>query len=173
MWVKPGAITWMSKTAEPSTGSLARVIADAERLGLDIQPVRLDEGTKTAEAAAAACGCAVDQIIKSIIFREAGGDRHFLFLTAGGNRVDPERASAVAGVSLEKANAASIRAVTGFAIGGVSPLGHLTPIETFLDPKILDYDVIWAAAGTPNHVFAINPKLLAAALAPKVANFTV
>ena len=166
----------MSKTAEaPTAGagsaSLARVIADAERLGLAIAPIRLAEGTKTAEQAAAACGCLVDQIIKSIVFRVAGGDRHVLFLTAGGNRVDPAKAGALVGAGLEKADAASIRAHTGFAIGGVSPLGHLKPIETYLDPRILDYEVIWAAAGTPNHVFCVDPRALAAALRPAVADF--
>jgi prolyl-tRNA editing enzyme YbaK/EbsC (Cys-tRNA(Pro) deacylase) len=163
----------MSGTAEaPVSASLARVIADAARLGLDIAPVRLDEGTTTAADAARACGCAVDQIIKSIVFRVAGQDRHVLFLTAGGNRVDPAKAGRLAGARLEKADAASIRAHTGFAIGGVSPLGHLSPIETFLDPKILSYPLIWAAAGTPHHVFAVDPRALVAALAPKVADFT-
>lgn len=163
----------MSRTARPvSSASVARVIADAGRLGLDIDVVQLDAGTRTAEDAARACGCAVDQIIKSIVFRVAGGDRHVLFLTAGGNRVDPGKAAALVGAPLEKADAASIRAHTGFAIGGVSPLGHLTPIDTWLDPKILGFDVIWAAAGTPNHVFPIAPGALRDALDPVVADFT-
>ena len=122
----------------PESASLGRVRAEAARLGLDIAPVRLAEGTRTAEDAARACGCAVDQIVKSIVFRATGSDRHVLFLTAGGNRVSPGRAAALAGVALEKADAASIRAHTGFAIGGVAPLGHLRAIETWLDPKLLD-----------------------------------
>ena len=81
----------MSKTAEAESASLARVRAEAARLGLDIAPVRLAEGTRTAEDAARACGCTVDQIVKSIVFRETGSDRHVLFLTAGGNRVEPGR----------------------------------------------------------------------------------
>jgi len=163
----------MSKTARPgSSASVARVLADAERLGLDIEVVQLDAGTRTAEDAARACGCEVDQIIKSIVFRVAGSDRHVLFLTAGGNRVDPAKAAALVGAPLEKADAASIRAHTGFAIGGVSPLGHLTPIDTWLDPKILGFDLIWAAAGTPNHVFPLAPGALRDALDPVVADFT-
>jgi prolyl-tRNA editing enzyme YbaK/EbsC (Cys-tRNA(Pro) deacylase) len=163
----------MSSSARPvSSASVDRVLADAERLGLDIEVVQLDAGTRTAEDAARACGCAVDQIIKSIVFRVAGGDRHVLFLTAGGNRVHPGKAAALVGAPLEKADAASIRAHTGFAIGGVSPLGHLTPIDTWLDPKILGFDVIWAAAGTPNHVFPIAPGALRDALGPVVADFT-
>ncbi|CAN5695288.1 YbaK/EbsC family protein [soil metagenome] len=165
-----------SRTAEPASGassaSLARVLADAEARGLSIAPQRLGEGTRTAEDAARACCCGVDQIVKSIVFREAGSGRHLLFLTAGGNRVDPARASALAGVALAKANAASIRAHTGFAIGGVAPLGHLTSIETFLDPRLLDFEVIWAAAGTPHHVFAVEPRALRAALAPTIGDFT-
>jgi prolyl-tRNA editing enzyme YbaK/EbsC (Cys-tRNA(Pro) deacylase) len=160
----------MSKTAEESP-SVARVRAEAARLGLAIEPVRLDEGTRTAEAAARACGCSVDQIVKSIVFREAGGGCHYLFLTAGGNRVDPAKAAALAGGPLEKADAASIRAHTGFAIGGVAPLGHLQPIARWFDPKLLSYEVIWAAAGTPHHVFAVSPAALADALAATVADF--
>lgn len=153
--------------------SLARVVADAAARGLAIAPVLLAEGTRTAAEAARACGCEIDQIIKSIVFRLEGSDRHVLFLTAGGSRVDPEAAGALVGAPLAKADAASIRAHTGFAIGGVSPLGHLTPIETYLDPKILEFPVIWAAAGTPRHVFSIDPKVLAAALRPTIARFTV
>ena len=163
-----------SRTAETgggAGGSVARVVADAEARGLAIEPVRLDASTRTAEDAARACGCSVDQIVKSIVFRVAGSDRHVLFLTAGGNRVDPAKAAGLVGAPLEKADAASVRAHTGFAIGGVSPLGHLRPIETFLDPKIFDFDVIWAAAGTPNDVFAVSPRALRDALDPGVADF--
>ncbi len=164
----------MSKIAEPTTSaSLARVIADAKRRGLAIDPVHLPDGTRTAADAAHACGCAVDQIVKSIVFRVSGSERHVLFLTAGGNRVDPVKAGRLVGAELEKADAASIRAATGFAIGGVSPLGHLNDIETWLDPRILDFDVIWAAAGTPHHVFSVAPGSLAEAVGAKVADFAI
>lgn len=162
----------MSRTAEPRPDSLARVVAEAERLGLAIAPVRLDESSHTAADAARVCGCSVAQIIKSIVFRVEGGDRHVLFLTAGDRRVDPARAGALVGAALVKADAAGIRAHTGFAIGGVAPLGHVTPIETFLDPAILEHDIVWAAAGTPHHVFPVDPRALAAALRPMVAEFT-
>lgn len=94
-----------------------------------------------------------------------------LFLTAGGNRVDPAKAAALVGAPLEKADAAGVRAATGFAIGGVAPLGLLRPIETWLDPRLLDFDVVWAAAGTPNHVFAVAPEALATAATAVVADF--
>jgi prolyl-tRNA editing enzyme YbaK/EbsC (Cys-tRNA(Pro) deacylase) len=135
--------------------------------------VRLAEGTRTAGDAARACGCELDQIVKSIIFREAGTGRHLLFLTAGGNRVDPEKAGALAGARLEKADAAGVREHTGFAIGGVAPLGHLRPIDTWFDPRLLDFATVWAAAGTPEHVFEVTPARLAAAAGATVADFVV
>ena len=137
-----------------------------------IAPVRLDEGTRTAAEAARACGCGLDQIVKSIVFRAAGSDRHLLFLTAGGNRVDPAKAAALAGAGLEKADAAGVRAATGFAIGGVAPLGHLTALPVWLDPRLLDFETVWAAAGTPHHVFAVAPEALAAAVGAAIADFT-
>lgn len=159
--------------AAAESASVARVRADAARLGLAITIVRLDDTARTAADAARACGCMVDQIAKSIIFRAAGSDRHLLFLTAGGNRVDPAAAAALAGTPLEKADAASVRAATGFAIGGVAPIGHVRPIETWVDPRLLDYPVIWAAAGTPHHVFPVSPAALVEALGAPVVPFTV
>ena len=170
----------MSRTAEapgsppesaPESASLARVRAEAARLGLDIAPVHLDEGTRTAVDAARACGCALDQIVKSIVFRASGSDRHLLFLTAGGNRVDPAKASALAGLPLEKADAQGVRAATGFAIGGVAPLGSVTPLPAWLDPRLLDFPTVWAAAGTPHDVFEVPPRTLAEAVGATVADF--
>ena len=80
-----------------------------------------------------------------------------LFLTAGGNQVDAGKASALAGEPLGKADADLVRGQTGFVIGGVAPVGHLNPIRAWFDPRILDFDVVWAAAGTPRHVFPIAP----------------
>ncbi len=152
--------------------SLKRVVADAEARGLPIEVTHHTESTLTAEDAAKAAGVLVDQIVKSIIFRVKDSDEHILFLTAGNNRVDMDKAAAVCGKPLEKADAASIRAHTGFAIGGVSPLGHKTPIQAYLDPHILDFDLIWAAAGTPNHNFDCDPKRLLEVLDATVADFT-
>jgi prolyl-tRNA editing enzyme YbaK/EbsC (Cys-tRNA(Pro) deacylase) len=86
--------------------------------------------------------------------------------------VDTGKAARLAGASLVKADAASIRDHTGFAIGGVAPLGHVTPIDTWLDPRLLDFEQVWAAAGTPSHVFEVAPERLAAAVGATVANFT-
>lgn len=152
--------------------SVERVEAEAERLGLGVVVRRLDEGTHTAAQAARACGCEVDQIVKSIVFRVRDSERHVLFLTAGGSRVDPARASALAGAPLDKADAAGVRAHTGFAIGGVSPIGHLNPIATWIDPDVMRFDTVWAAAGSPNHVFSIAPERLRAATGATLAPFT-
>ncbi|QDL92748.1 YbaK/EbsC family protein [Paroceanicella profunda] len=142
--------------------SVKRVRAAAEALGLDIALREMDASTRTAAEAAAACGCAVNQIVKSLIF--AGGDGTLvLLLVAGGNRVDPEIASRACGTELGRADAAEVRARTGFAIGGVSPIGHLEAPRVFMDPTLLGFDTVWAAAGSPNAVFRVSPAVLAEA----------
>lgn len=152
--------------------SLKRVCADAQARGLEISPIRMDDGTTTAAMAAEAVGAKVAQIVKSVVLRAASGDEHLLFLTAGDNQVDLVAAADVAGIALEKADAASIRAVTGFAIGGVSPFGHKTPLRSFFDPGLLKWPVVWAAAGTPHHVFEIAPDRLMALTGAQPAAFT-
>ena len=151
--------------------SLKRVRAALQAAGIESEIVEMAEGTRTAEDAARAAGCAVDQIVKSIVFRGAESGHVVLFLTAGGNRVSADKASAVAGQRLGKADADLIRAETGFAIGGVAPLGHLTPIRSFFDPRLLDFATVWAAAGTPRHVFAASPGSLLAATGARTADF--
>lgn len=153
--------------------SLARVAAALQAGGLQITPLEMPGETRTAEQAAAAAGCGLDQIVKSILFAGAAPDRLFLFLTAGGNRVDPARATALAGEALGRADIATVRAITGFAIGGVAPVGHLAPLPTWLDPRLMDFSLVWASAGTPRHIFPIAPadlhRLTGATLAPFTA----
>ena len=151
--------------------SKARVIRALEAAGIQTQIVELAQA-KTAQMAADGVGCHVDQIAKSIIFRGADSATALLFLTAGGNMVDATKASALAGEALGKADAALIRAQTGFAIGGVAPVGHLNPIRAFLDPRLLEFTEIWAAAGTPHHVFAMNPQDLIRISGAQPADFT-
>ncbi|WP_137702345.1 YbaK/EbsC family protein [Marimonas lutisalis] len=127
---------------------------------------------RTAQMAADAVGCHVDQIAKSIIFRGDSSGEAVLFITAGGNQVDHAKATALAGEALGKADAALIRAQTGFAIGGVAPIGHLNPIRAFLDPRLLDFDIVWAAAGTPRHVFSVSPQDLLGMSGAQQADFT-
>ena len=140
--------------------SLDRVTAALAAHGVASTVQEMPDSTRTAAEAAAAAGCALDQIVKSIVFRGEITGHVRLFLTAGGNRVDPARASALAGEPLGKADAALIRAETGFAIGGVAPVGHLTPLPVWMDPRLFDFAVVWAAAGTPRHIFAIDPATL-------------
>jgi prolyl-tRNA editing enzyme YbaK/EbsC (Cys-tRNA(Pro) deacylase) len=151
--------------------SLARVRAALEAAGLASLPVEMPAETRTAQQAAQAAGCVVDQIAKSIIFAGASGQL-YLFLTAGGNQVDPEQASALAGEALGRAEIAQVREVTGFAIGGVAPVGHLQALPIWMDPKLHSFAKIWAAAGTPRHIFEIDPADLQRITAAKVANFT-
>jgi prolyl-tRNA editing enzyme YbaK/EbsC (Cys-tRNA(Pro) deacylase) len=152
--------------------SLKRVQRALQEAGVAVEVLEMAEGTRTAEDAARAAGCTLDQIAKSIIFRaETHGDA-VLFVTAGGNRVDDAKASALAGEPLGKADAGLIRAQTGFAIGGVAPVGHLTPIRAWFDPRLLEFEVVWAAAGTPRHVFAIAPDVLLRLSGAATADFT-
>ncbi|MCA0272642.1 MAG: YbaK/EbsC family protein [Proteobacteria bacterium] len=152
--------------------SVKRVREALEAAGLATEILEMAEGTRTAEDAARAAGCAVDQIVKSIIFRGEETGHVVLFLTAGGNRVSTDKASAVAGQRLGKTDADLIRAETGFAIGGVAPLGHHSPVRSYFDPRLLDFGEVWAAAGTPRHIFAVSPMALLAATGAAVAEFT-
>jgi prolyl-tRNA editing enzyme YbaK/EbsC (Cys-tRNA(Pro) deacylase) len=150
-------MTGASEAESKMSKSLARVKAALAGAGLASEVLEVPETARTAAGAAEAAGCALDQICKSIVFEGTGSRRIYLFLTAGGNRVDAERASALAGEALGRADANAVRAQTGFAIGGVAPLGHLSPVPSFWDPRLSDFDTIWAAAGTPRHIFPIAP----------------
>ncbi|MDO6479871.1 YbaK/EbsC family protein [Shimia thalassica] len=151
--------------------SLKRVRAALDSAGLPID-IHETNGARTAQMAADAVGCDLDQIAKSIIFRAEATGTAVLFLTAGGNQVDIAKASALVGEPLGKADATLVRNQTGFAIGGVSPFGHLNPIKAFIDRRLLDFDMVWAAAGTPNHVFSINPSQLPELTKATPADFT-
>ncbi|MDO6589678.1 YbaK/EbsC family protein [Loktanella sp. D2R18] len=137
--------------------SLKRVILALSDAGITAAPLEMQSETHTAQQAADAAGCHVDQIAKSIIFAGRDSGQAVLFITAGGNQVDIAKASQAAGEALGKADAAFIRAQTGFAIGGVSPIGHRNPIRAFIDPRLDAFGQIWAAAGTPRHIFPISP----------------
>ncbi|MGV8986243.1 MAG: YbaK/EbsC family protein [Cypionkella sp.] len=152
--------------------SLTRVKAALAASGLEPHILQTPASTRTAAEAAATAGVALDQIVKSILFQGTSG-RLFLFLTAGGNQVDANKASTLAAEVLSRADAAAVRAITGFAIGGVSPVGHLTPVPIWIDPRLMDFAEVWAAAGTPNHIFAIAPQVLAALTGATVAGFAV
>ncbi len=107
--------------------------------------------------AAVAVGCDVAQIVKSLVFRAAHSDRPILVIASGANRVNEQAVGGLIGEPLGKADAEFVRRHTGFAIGGVPPVGHLSPIETFVDEDLLRYPYVWAAAGTPNTLFRLTP----------------
>ena len=126
----------------------------------------------TAKAAAESLGCAVDQIAKSILFEAEMTAQLYLFVTASARRVDLDQAALLAGEPLGKTDAARIRAVTGFAIGDVSPVGHLTEIVTFFGESLFDYQKIYAATGTPVHVFGCAPQQMADLCQGRISAFS-
>ena len=151
--------------------SLTRVREALRAAGIEPR-LRRTALARTAADAARAVGCEIDQIAKSIIFRGERSGTAVLFLTAGGNRIDTGKAARLAGEALGKADAALVRAQTGFAIGGVAPVGHLNPIRAFFDPRLAEFPEIWAAAGTPHHVFPVAPADLIRITGAQVADFT-
>ena len=133
-----------------------RVISAAREAGLEITTRRFPEGTKTAADAAAAIGVVVGQIVKSLVF---GVDNEIVMaLVSGSNQLDEKKLAAAAGGSkCSRVDADAVRAVTGYPIGGVPPFGHTTQLRVFVDPDLLQYDEVWAAAGTWNDNFGANP----------------
>ena len=129
-------------------------------LGFNFNVIEFQESTRTAQEAAERAGCTLGQIIKSLIFKGKTTDKPILVLTSGANRVNEERISEYAGEPIGRANADFVRTVTGFAIGGVPPLGHALKMETYLDEDLLQYTTVWAAAGTPNAIFELTPDAL-------------
>ena len=139
-------------------------------LGIDPQIRRFPEGTKTAEAAALAIGCDVAQIVKSLVFM--ADERPVLAFTSGANRVDPSKLARVAGASeARRASPEEARAATGFAVGGTPPFGHPDSLPAFIDPTLLAFQEVWAAAGTPDSVFPLTPSELQRAAGAQPADF--
>lgn len=141
-----------------SGGSVERVCAALRAAGHDDTVAAFPDGTRSAAEAAAAVGCDVAQIAKSIVFRAEG--RPVLVIASGANRVDIGKVVAATGFHVKRADGGWVRDVTGFAIGGVAPVGHLTPPVVLLDEDLFAYDRVWAAAGSPMHVFATTAEAL-------------
>jgi prolyl-tRNA editing enzyme YbaK/EbsC (Cys-tRNA(Pro) deacylase) len=121
-----------------------------------ITVVELPDSTRTAAEAADAIGCTIAQIAKSLIFKGKNSGKPVLVITSGTNRVNTKTIKGLLGEAIEKADADFVRATTGFAIGGIPPVGHTQPVITFIDEDLLQYDEIWAAAGTPRAVFKLK-----------------
>jgi prolyl-tRNA editing enzyme YbaK/EbsC (Cys-tRNA(Pro) deacylase) len=141
----------------PSFSPSAQKIQDLLiSLGYEYSVIEHAESTHTAQEAAGRAGCALGQIVKSLIFRGRVSGKPILVLTSGANRVDEKRISEYAGESIGRADADFVRTVTGFAIGGIPPIGHAQKMETYLDEDFLQYPQVWAAAGTPNAIFELR-----------------
>lgn len=132
-----------------------RVSAALHESGVDVEIVEFSESTHTAAEAAAAVGATVGQIVKSLVF--LAGAQPILALVSGAHQVDTARLGEVAGAPITRANADIVRQATGFAIGGVPPVGHANALPIYCDAALQQYELVWAAAGTPNAVFAIAP----------------
>ena len=150
--------------------AIDRFIGEAEASGLDIEVQRYPDGTRTAADAAAAVGCKIDQIVKSLVFM--ADVRPILILCSGARRVDEEKLAEYIGTEIRIAGASEVRAATGYAIGGTPPLGHTVPLKTVVDPHLMEFEEIWAAAGPPDSVFPIKPKELVKATSGAVVAVT-
>lgn len=138
--------------------AVRRVMDALSESGIEVEPREFAEGTRTAEDAAAALGVEVGQIVKSLVFT-AGGEP-LLVLVSGANRASVPKLEAALGTPVGRADAATVRGATGYAIGGVPPIGHFQRLRTLVDAALLGYPVVWAAAGTPNSVFPVEPDAL-------------
>lgn len=152
------------------SASAQRVQHALKAQGMDLRVTELPDSTRTAVAAAQAVGCAVGQIVKSLIFQGKKTRQPYLVLVSGANHVDEKKLRRIVGEKIGKADADFVRAHTGFAIGGVSPVGHKEPLSTVIDEDLLGYEQLWAAAGTPHAVFALTPADLQQLTAGQVEN---
>lgn len=156
----------------PLPSAAAKVQAAADAIGLAIAIRLMPDSTRTAAEAAAACGCAVGQIVKSLIFKGKDTGKPLLLLVSGANRVNEKGVAAAVGEQLVRPDADFVREATGFAIGGIPPFGHAARLSAFMDEDLLQYGTVWAAAGTPNAVFAANPGRLRDAVGAAVIRVT-
>jgi prolyl-tRNA editing enzyme YbaK/EbsC (Cys-tRNA(Pro) deacylase) len=141
-----------------SKDSVDRVRQALAALGLQTEIREFSASTRTSADAAAAIGCSVAQIAKSLVFRAKPSGRAILVMASGANRVDETRLAVALGETIGKADAEYVRAETGFAIGGVSPVGHGVKLKAFIDEDLMGFSEIWAAAGSPNSVFRLTPQ---------------
>jgi prolyl-tRNA editing enzyme YbaK/EbsC (Cys-tRNA(Pro) deacylase) len=128
----------------------------------------MEKPTRTAEEAAAACGVTVGQITKSLVFLGAQSGKPYLLLVSGSNRVNETGIAAHLGEGVTRPDAAKVRDLTGYAIGGIPPFGHALTLATFVDEELLHHDLVWAAAGTPSALFSVDPKALAEAVGGRI-----
>ncbi|WP_029076390.1 YbaK/EbsC family protein [Kaistia adipata] len=145
-----------------------RVADAAKAFGLEIALRVMPASTRTAEEAAAACECSVGEIVKSLVFRGVASGQAILLLVSGANRVDEKKVAETIGEPIERPDAAFVRAATGFAIGGIPPFAHQTRLACWIDRDLMRFERVFAAAGTPNAIFAVSPAALRDAIAAPV-----
>ncbi len=160
------------ETSEARAGATGRVREALSALGLDCRVVEYAESTRTAAEAAASIGCQPGQIVKSLVFKGLASGQPLLVLASGPSRVDEKLLAALAGEPVGRATAEFVRESTGFAIGGVPPVGHARPMRAWVDGALLQYPEVWAAAGTPHAVFALPSSELARACGGIVARLS-
>ena len=143
----------MNGSRSPSAQKIQNLL---DSLGYNYTVIEHAKSTRTAQEAAQRAGCELGQIVKSLIFKGKESGNPILVLTSGANRVDEKRIREYAGEAIGRADADFVRAVTGFAIGGVPPVGHIQNMDTYIDEDFLGYETVWAAAGTPNAIFELK-----------------
>ncbi len=149
-----------------------RVETAAVELGLAIEIRIMPASTRTAVEAAQAVGSTVGQIVKSLVFKGKQSGKAYLLLVSGTNRVNEKAIASHLGEAIERPDADFVREATGFAIGGIPPLGFATPLHTWMDEDLLQYETVWAAAGTPNAVFSVDPGALRTAVGAHIVKVT-
>ncbi|MCA1299323.1 YbaK/EbsC family protein [Stappia indica] len=155
-----------------TVSSIDRVAQAASTANLPISILQMPESTRTAQDAANACGCTVAEIVKSLVFLGADSDAVILLLVSGDNRVDEAAVASRIGEALARPNGRTVRERTGYAIGGVPPLGHASDVAIYIDEDLLGFGSVWAAAGTPNSVFSVSPQALKDATGARVLKMT-
>lgn len=138
--------------------SAQRVQQAVHQLGYDFTVVEFDQSTRTSTDAATAIGCTVAQIAKSLVFRGKASKEAILIIASGVNRVDVKKVSRILGEKVSRADADFVREETGFAIGGIPPVGHKKKLITLIDEDLMQHQLVWAAAGTPHAVFRLTPE---------------
>lgn len=140
--------------------SALKVQQALDEYDVSLNVLELPASTRTAQEAAQAIGCEIGQIVKSLVFKGKRSGKPILVIASGANQVSEKKVEAILGEPLGKADADFVRTQTGYAIGGVPPLGHIQKLPTLIDEDLLQYEVIWAAAGTPHAVFRLTPEIL-------------
>ncbi len=166
------AWSWIHFRRRPLSRSFNRVVAFLEGHKVEFTTRKTSETARTAHEAAAAIGCELSQICKSIVLHMPGDDQVAAFITSGINKVDMTKVEGLLGQPVRLAGADLVRRKTGFVIGGVPPFAHAEPVRSFMDPLLLTFSIVWAAAGTPYHVLGMDPNVLKSISKAEVQEFT-